>query len=129
MLTQHHKSNQIAERAEQLYASGFNALAENKTEAAQRCFGLMLALSPLDERPWAGLGAAREQLEDFHVAAGLYKLGSSVAPKSIYCKLGEARSRARLGEHHAALQLLDQAELLAEDSRALAAIEEIRGDL
>jgi hypothetical protein len=114
---------------ERLYATGFNALAVHDSKLALNAFGLMAAMSPLDERPWLGLGAAHEQAEHWELAAGFYRMGRSVADLSVWPLLGEARSLGKLGKVSEARRLLDHAEDLTSEAGILNHIERIRGAL
>jgi tetratricopeptide (TPR) repeat protein len=112
--------------AERCYASAHQALATGDALNAERLFALMAILLPQDERPWIGLASARERRADWRAAAGLYQVGSALAPRSAWCQLGRARALRRLGRNGEAERSLDQAEELAEDRTLLAAIAQER---
>jgi Flp pilus assembly protein TadD len=117
---------QVQASAERLYASGYAALSDGNAAAAQRYFGLMLAVAPFDERPWIGLAASRERLGDHRVAAGLYQLAAAVSPNPALPLLGQARAYLALYRPRRAEALLDQAEASTDDPAMLSVIESMR---
>ena len=112
--------------AERCYASAFGALATGDTPDAERLFALMAILLPRDERPWVGLAIARERRADWQAAAGLYEVGSTLVPTSVWCRLGRARALRQLGRLGEAERSLDQAEELADSEPLFAAVSQER---
>ena len=112
----------LATLAEQCYASAYQALDGGDDKNAQRLFALMAVLLPRDERPWIGLGVARERCEDWRAAAGLYEVGTVLSPSSVWCHFGRARALKRLGRQQQAETSFDLAEDMAEDELLVAAI-------
>lgn len=124
-----HSNNRSQAVAETLYATGFKALSEGYSKEAQKCFALMAGVAPLDARPWVGLGASFEQQGNFKGALGMYTFGRTVNPKSLHCKLGEARMLAKTGKYHQAQNVLDTAAALANHVEELELVERLRGEL
>ncbi|HEX2732509.1 MAG TPA: hypothetical protein VHM70_12940 [Polyangiaceae bacterium] len=114
---------------ERLYATGYAALAERNLDLALEAFGLMAAVSPFEERPWIGLGAAHEQNRNWSAAAGFYRMGRSVAGHSVWPLIGEARALAALGRRAEAEGLLEQALELTSERSIAEQIENLRGQL
>jgi Flp pilus assembly protein TadD len=114
---------------ERLYATGFYALGGHDLALALEAFGLMAAMCPLDQRPWLGLGAAYEQLENWEQARGFYRVARGVAGHSVWPLLGSARVLAALGQRSEACGLLDRAEQLANDELCREQIARLRGNL
>lgn len=116
-------------RSEKLYATAYKALGEGHSEVAQRTFLLMAGVVPFDARAWVGLGVSLEQQGKWQRALGVYTLGRSLAPTSVYCRLGEARVLAKLGRHVQAQCVLDSAAVQANHAQELQLIESMRGEL
>jgi Flp pilus assembly protein TadD len=108
--------------AERCYASAFRALELGDTPNAERVFALMAILLPRDERPWIGLAVARERRADWHGAAGLYQVGSTLVPNSPWCRLGRARALRQLGRLVEAERELDGADELDQTEPLFSAI-------
>jgi tetratricopeptide (TPR) repeat protein len=111
---------------ESLYAAAYVALAAEEWSRAQRCFSMMLAVSPFDHRAWYGIAAAREQAGDYRVAANLYEVAARFIPSSVHPKLSQARALRKLGDAVAAALVLDAAEAATEDTSALRLIAQER---
>jgi predicted Zn-dependent protease len=114
---------------ESLYASAFTALGLRNTGDAQRYFALMLAVAPFDPRAWMGLAATREQLADHRAAANFYAVAAELDPKSVYCRLGQARALVALHQRDLAEQVLLDVERLTDDPDTRSAIAQLRSDL
>jgi tetratricopeptide (TPR) repeat protein len=112
--------------AEQCYAGAYQALENGDPANAQGLFLLMALLVPRDERPWIGLAVARERLGDWLRAAGLYQMGSALAPASAWCHFGRGRALKRMGRFRQAERSFDHAEELAESRLLRAAIADER---
>jgi hypothetical protein len=122
-------ASQAQHTAEKLYANGYVALGDGNSELAMRSFMLMTGVAPYDARAWVGLGASLEQQGKWKRALGIYTFGRSLVPASVYCKLGEARVLARLGQSMQAQRVLDCAEVHANHAYELGLIERLRGEL
>lgn len=125
----HTKTKNAGAVTETLYATAFKALTEGFVREAQRCFALMAGVAPFDARVWVGLGASFEQEGNWKRALGMYTFGRTVSPKSLHCKLGEARMLARTGSYRTAQSVLDVAESQANERYELELIERMRGEL
>lgn len=121
--------NAARDTAEKLYATAYHALGEGHSEIAQRTFMQMAGVVPFDARAWVGLGASLEQQGQWKRALGVYTLGRSLAPTSVYCKLGCARVLAKLGRLTQAQCELDAAEVHANHSYELQLIDRLRAEL
>lgn len=115
--------------AERLYANAYAALSEGRGHDASKSFSLMAAVVPKDERCWIGLGASLEQIGSTERALHAYTTGCRLVPGSVFCKLGQARTLAKLGQLARALQLLDRAELDANEVTEVQLIDRVRGEL
>ncbi len=118
----------VEELADILYASGHDALVDERRNEALNHFSRLTQVCPRDERGWLGVGACMEQAGDNQRACVAYSFGSVLAP-SLFCHLGQARTLAKLGRRREAERALDAAELLAEGTAQVALVEEVRGGL
>lgn len=89
----------------------------------------MLAVAPFDPRAWMGLAATREQLADHRAAANFYAVAAELDPKSVYCRLGQARALVALHQRDLAEQVLLDVERLTDDPDTRSAIAQLRSDL
>jgi hypothetical protein len=122
-------ANAAAHTAEKLYVSAYKALSNGQSHDAMRTFLLMTGIVPFDARAWVGLGASLEQQGKWQRALGVYALGRTLAPTSVYCKLGEARVLAKLGRHNQAQCVLDTAEAHANHTHELELVSQLRAEL
>lgn len=121
--------NTASHTAEKLYATGYEALGHGNSDVATQTFLLMAGVVPFDARAWVGLGTSLEQQGKLQRALGVYTLGRTLAPASVYCKLGEARVLGKLGQHSRAQSVLDVAATHANHTHELQLIERLRGEL
>lgn len=127
--TSHAARDATRDTVEKLYATAYHALGQGDSETAQRAFLHMAGIVPFDARAWVGLGASLEQQGKCKQALGVYTFGRSLAPTSIYCKLGCARVWAKLGNHTRAQCELDAAEAHANHQYELQLIDRLRAEL
>ena len=113
-------------RAEQCYASAYQALASGQDSEARRFFGLLATMMPRDERPWVGLAVCHERRANWAMAAAMYGMGSVLARDSAWSHLGRGRALKRLGKRTAALRAFQSAETATTDPAVLLAIDEER---
>jgi tetratricopeptide (TPR) repeat protein len=122
-----HKATQRAwqdARAEQCYATAYQALAGGQDTDARRLFGILATMMPRDERPWIGLAVCHERRANWTMAAAMYGMGSALARDSGWSYFGRGRALKRLGKRAAALQAFQAAEAVTTDPALLSAIEE-----
>lgn len=116
----------LSSLVERCYASAYRAFEDGKLADAQWMFGMLAMLAPRDARGWIGLALTRERQNDFHAAAGLYRVGLALGAEPAPCWLGLARILRRLHRYAEADRALDQAETATDDRQLLAVIERER---
>lgn len=110
---------------EVIYATAVECLSKESYAAAACVFRLMLRAAPTDERAWLGLGDSHVGLDHDRLALDFFGRGMVASYPSPRCTLARARTLRRLGEHHEALDALEQARELAVeagDDEALALV-------
>ena len=119
--------NSMSTFVEFSYASAFGALESGDLPNAQRLFGIMAMMAPLDDRAWMGLATIRERKEQWREAAGLYGVATAFSPNSAWCHFAKARCLSRLNKTTEADAAYELALSLSQDPTLLAAIEQERG--
>ena len=85
------ESQRVSRALEALYATGHWLYEQARFRDAACVFRAMLAVNPLDERPWLALGLCHEKLDGSAAAAELYFAACLTLKHAPRCHLARSR--------------------------------------
>jgi hypothetical protein len=115
-LPQRSAAKALSGGCEGLYATGQWLLSQQRIGHAVTVFRAMIALAPLDERGWLGLGACHEARGNDEGALQVYVAASAFARSTPRGALARARVCRKLGRDQAAREAVEEARRMAVES-------------